>query len=157
MLPDVTAEIPAMVATGTDGRPLTLSQLGHNQDKKIGESDRSQHEVRQSNTYGEGEADPNGQPINKAFALCSGASQGGTPAAIRTRDLRSRKPPVETHINTSGIDTSEAHHQTTETQLGQETRKTDPDLDAVIASWDGLPSAVKAGIMAMVKASGNAG
>jgi hypothetical protein len=29
----------------------------------------------------------------------------------------------------------------------------DPDLAAVIDAWDGLPAAVKAGILAMLKAS----
>jgi hypothetical protein len=32
---------------------------------------------------------------------------------------------------------------------------TDPELEAVIAAWPDLPPAVKAGIVALVKATGN--
>jgi hypothetical protein len=42
---------------------------------------------------------------------------------------------------------SVAHH------LPTDTRKTDPDLVAVIAAWPDLPEALKAGIVAMVRAS----
>jgi hypothetical protein len=36
-----------------------------------------------------------------------------------------------------------------------DTRQTDPDLAAVIDAWDRLPEAVKAGIVAMVRAAGS--
>jgi hypothetical protein len=38
--------------------------------------------------------------------------------------------------------------------LAIDTRQTDPDQATVINSWDRLPDAVRAGIVAMVKASG---
>ncbi len=44
-------------------------------------------------------------------------------------------------------DPSFAHH------LPTDTCKTDPDLAAVVASWPELPEALKAGILAMVKAA----
>ena len=34
-------------------------------------------------------------------------------------------------------------------------RKTDPDLATVMAAWHKLPEAIKAGILAMVRAAGN--
>jgi hypothetical protein len=37
--------------------------------------------------------------------------------------------------------------------LATDTRKTDPDLTAVIESWDRLPEVVRVGIVAMVKAA----
>ena len=43
-------------------------------------------------------------------------------------------------------DPSVAHH------LPTGTCKTDPDLAAVVAAWPELPEALKAGILAMVKA-----
>jgi hypothetical protein len=42
-----------------------------------------------------------------------------------------------------------AHH------LPTDTCQTDPDLPTVIAAWDRLPAAVKAGIVAMVRAAGD--
>ena len=41
-----------------------------------------------------------------------------------------------------------AHH------LATDTCQTDPDLAAVVDAWDRLPEAVRAGIVAMVKATG---
>ena len=40
--------------------------------------------------------------------------------------------------------------------LATDTCQTDPDLAAVIAAWDRLPEAVRAGIVAMVRAAGGA-
>jgi hypothetical protein len=37
--------------------------------------------------------------------------------------------------------------------LATDTCRTDPDLAAVIDAWDRLPEAVRAGIVAMVKAA----
>jgi hypothetical protein len=37
--------------------------------------------------------------------------------------------------------------------LRHDTCQTDPDLAAVVAAWDRLPEAVRAGIVAMVKAA----
>jgi hypothetical protein len=37
--------------------------------------------------------------------------------------------------------------------LATDTRQTDPDLAAVIDAWDRLPEAVRAGIVAMVRAA----
>jgi hypothetical protein len=38
-------------------------------------------------------------------------------------------------------------------QVPTDTCKTDPDLAAIVAGWPKLPEAIKAGILAMVKAS----
>jgi hypothetical protein len=35
-----------------------------------------------------------------------------------------------------------------------DTCQTDPDLARIVAAWPGLPEAIKAGIVAMVKAAG---
>jgi len=60
--------------------------------------------------------------------------QAGSPKSPSPKDLR--EPAL-----------SVAHH------LPTDTRKTDPDLVAVIAAWPELPEALKAGIVAMVKAA----
>jgi hypothetical protein len=39
--------------------------------------------------------------------------------------------------------------------LPTDTRQTDPDLSAIVAAWPTLPEPIKAGIVAMVKASGH--
>jgi hypothetical protein len=74
----------------------------------------------------------------------------------RTGDLRIMRPPLELtkvksvkplRLPTSPI----AHH------LPTDTRKSNPDLAAVVDAWPTLPEAVKAGIVAMVKASGGKG
>jgi hypothetical protein len=152
MLPDpaaVAEDRLALRGTGTAG----AKEPWQNLDKQTAKTGMNTHRAGRSNA-----ADPEGADSHGSLdSIEDGASgrdpQDGTPAAIRTRDLRFRKPSVETPINRSGIDTSDALHQTAKTQPGQGTRKTDPDLDTVIASWVGLPSAVKAGIVAMVKAS----
>jgi hypothetical protein len=38
-------------------------------------------------------------------------------------------------------------------RLATDTRQTDPDLATVVNAWDRLPEAVRAGIVAMVKAA----
>ncbi len=62
------------------------------------------------------------------------SQQAGYPKGLLPKDLREPAPGV-------------AHY------LPTDTRKTDPDLVAVIAAWPDLPEALKAGIVAMVKAS----
>jgi hypothetical protein len=42
------------------------------------------------------------------------------------------------------------------TPHGAEGNRTDPDLEKVVEAWPDLPAAVKAGIVAMVRAAGNA-
>jgi hypothetical protein len=37
--------------------------------------------------------------------------------------------------------------------LPTDNRPTDPDLAAIVEAWPGLPEAIKAGILAMVKAT----
>ncbi len=39
--------------------------------------------------------------------------------------------------------------------LPPDTRQIDPDLAAIVAAWPTLPEPIKAGIVAMVKASGD--
>ncbi len=41
--------------------------------------------------------------------------------------------------------------------LPTDTCKTDPDLSAVVAAWPELPEAIRAGIVAMVKAASGKG
>ncbi len=60
--------------------------------------------------------------------------QAGSPKTNPENDLRQHTPTV-------------AHH------LPTDTRKTDPDLAAVVAAWPVLPEALKAGILAMVRAA----
>ena len=60
--------------------------------------------------------------------------QAGSPKGRLTNDLRQPTPSV-------------AHH------LPTDTCKTYPDLAAVVAAWPELPEAIRAGIVAMVKAA----
>jgi hypothetical protein len=60
--------------------------------------------------------------------------QAGSPKGRLTNDLRQPVPSV-------------AHH------LPTDTCKTDPHLAAVVAAWSLLPEAIRAGIVAMVKAA----
>ncbi len=60
--------------------------------------------------------------------------QAGYPKGPLPKDLREPAPGV-------------AHH------LPTDTCKTDPDLAAVVEAWPDLPEALKAGILAMVKAA----
>ena len=60
--------------------------------------------------------------------------QAGSPKGRLTNDLRQLAPSV-------------AHH------LPTDTCKNDPDLSAVVAAWPELPEAIKASILAMVKAT----
>ena len=46
------------------------------------------------------------------------------------------------------------NHTPALTAQGQRAGSNDPDLAVVIESWDRLPEAIKAGILAMVRASG---
>ena len=41
--------------------------------------------------------------------------------------------------------------------MPNDTCKTDPDLAALVAAWPGLPEAIRAGIVAMVKAASGKG
>jgi hypothetical protein len=58
----------------------------------------------------------------------------GNPNSGCRKDLRIATPPVSHHFPT-------------------DTCQTDPDLTAVIHAWDRLPEAVRAGIVAMVRAA----
>ena len=40
------------------------------------------------------------------------------------------------------------------TRVGQTLGQIDPDLEAVVTAWATLPKAIRAGVLAMVKASG---
>jgi hypothetical protein len=80
------------------------------------------------------------------------ASSGNTGVGTRTPDLRIMRPPSgcsktmpENHLSQSP--SSVAEH------LPNDTCKTDPDLAAVVEAWPDLPEALKAGIVAMVKAA----
>jgi hypothetical protein len=44
-------------------------------------------------------------------------------------------------------------HEAVVHYLPTDTCKTDPDLTAVVAAWPDLPKAIRAGILAMVKAA----
>ena len=60
--------------------------------------------------------------------------QAGSPKGSLPNDLRQTTPSVAHHLPTG-------------------TCKTNPDLAAVVAAWPELCEAIKAGILAMVKAS----
>ena len=64
--------------------------------------------------------------------------QAGSPKGRLTNDLRQPVPSV-------------AHH------LPTDTCKTDPGLAAAVAAWPELPEAIRAGIVAMVKAASGKG
>ncbi len=70
----------------------------------------------------------------------------------RTPDLRIMRPQADSPQGSLPNDLrqpapSGAHY------LPTDTCKTDPDLAAVVAAWPELPEALKAGIVAMVKAT----
>ncbi|MGZ3470477.1 MAG: hypothetical protein ACXWO1_12680 [Isosphaeraceae bacterium] len=60
--------------------------------------------------------------------------QAGSPKGQLPKDLRETAPAVTHHLPT-------------------DTCKTDPGLAAVVAAWPELPEAIRAGIVAMVKAA----
>jgi hypothetical protein len=80
------------------------------------------------------------------------ASVGNTGDGTRTHDLRIMRPPLDNANDIKGKDLrqdagSVSHHVPTDTC------HSDPDLTAVVDAWDRLPEALRAGIVAMVKAS----
>ncbi len=75
-----------------------------------------------------------------------------TPDWIRTSNLRFRRPMAESHK--SNIDKGlRIATQPIGHQLSTDTCQNDPDLAAVVAAWPDVPEAIKAGIVAMVKAA----
>src|SRR5271157_2277414 len=70
---------------------------------------------------------------------------GGTCQRFSRPSRSSRKPEPEQDLRQPAP--CVAHH------LPTDTCKTDPDLAAVVAAWPNLPEAIKAGIVAMVKAA----
>src|SRR5271166_3787559 len=84
------------------------------------------------------------------------ASSGSTGVGTRTPDLRIMRP----QVGSSKVFASNNLRQTAPVlahYLPTDTCKTDPDLAAVVAAWPHLPEAIKAGIVAMVKAAEGAG
>ena len=85
----------------------------------------------------------------------------GPPATARAASARSSLP-----LSTAGYETASRFSQSVASpkdlrqpapsiahHLPTDTCQTDPDLAAVVAAWPDLPEAIKAGILAMVKAS----
>src|SRR5262245_10116968 len=56
-----------------------------------------------------------------------------------------------------GPPTSEQVRPSTATQIATRMLPDDPDLAAVVAAWPGLPDAIRAGILAMVRAASQEG
>jgi hypothetical protein len=71
---------------------------------------------------------------------------------IRTSNLRFRRPMAESPKTNEEKDLRIAA-PSLGPQLATATCQTDPDSTAVIQAWDRLPEAVRAGIVAMVKAA----
>ena len=107
------------------------------------------------------------------LAACS-AQDDGTPERTRTSDLRFRKLQAEskTPINTrvagqspSGVASSVVFDPSKEAQSpttpaahtpiadAKQDHATNPELAAIVAAWDTLPDALRAGIVAMVNAA----
>jgi hypothetical protein len=79
------------------------------------------------------------------------------PGATRTHDLRFRRPLTtpETTAENGGISVPPSTGPSTGAQSGpSEPAFADPDLGAVVAAWPALPTAIRAGILAMVRATG---
>jgi hypothetical protein len=75
-----------------------------------------------------------------------------TPERIRTSNLRFRRPMRQTSKHNDAKDLRHApsvvsHH------IPTDTCQNNPELAAVIRYWDRLPEAIRAGIVAMVKAA----
>jgi len=85
-LPDLSSAPESRAATGTDGRGVLAFCLA----SEGRESDIPGDQVRQTET--EGQVRPEG--VQTAGEGVLAGVEGGTPGAIRTRDLRFRKPPL---------------------------------------------------------------
>ncbi len=75
-----------------------------------------------------------------------------TGEATRTPDLRIMRPPLDSVNGHDGKDLRQAGPPVAD-HLPNDTCKTDLDLAAVVDAWPDLPEALKAGILAMVKAA----
>jgi hypothetical protein len=75
-----------------------------------------------------------------------------TEVGTRTPDLWIMRPPLGRCKGTASNDLRQATPPVAD-HLPNDTCKTDPDLAAVVEAWPELPEALKAGIMAMVKAA----
>jgi hypothetical protein len=70
----------------------------------------------------------------------------------RTPDLRIMRPPLQRSKGMPDNHLSQAPPPVAD-HLPNDTCKTDPDLAAVVTAWPELPEAIKAGILAMVRAA----
>ena len=70
----------------------------------------------------------------------------------RTPDLRIMRPPLQCSKGMPDNHLSQAPPPVAD-HLPNDTCKTDPDPAAVIDAWDRLPEAIRAGIVAMVRAA----
>jgi hypothetical protein len=91
------------------------------------------------------------KPREDSAALGRGRKERGSriesPEAAPQTDRRKSHPAKEHQPAT-------AHKRTPfDPNLRHDTCQTDPDLAAVVDAWDALPKAVRAGIVAMVRAS----
>ena len=77
---------------------------------------------------------------------------GSTGEATRTPDLRIMRPQPKSRNGSVSNSLGQAA-PTVGHLLATDTCKMDPDLAAVIEAWDRLPEAIRAGIVAMVKAA----
>jgi hypothetical protein len=63
--------------------------------------------------------------------------------------LQTADDPAECPVNKA----NSPHQRSLAPDLRRDTCQTDPDLAAVVDAWDRLPEAVKAGIVAMIRAA----
>ncbi len=84
----------------------------------------------------------------------AGSSFSADPSSWRTHPL---SDPLQTGLGFLPSATSDKDLQTSPSSLGPhlatDTCQTEPDLATVMDAWDRLPEAVRAGIVAMVKAA----
>ena len=76
-----------------------------------------------------------------------------TGEATRTPDLRIMRPLVGQDLNLKGETGSSRINQRFSPPIPTDTCKMNPDLAQINAAWNSLPEALKAGIVAMVKAA----
>jgi hypothetical protein len=90
--------------------------------------------------------------VRRDLTVTDGSSGGGT----RTPDKRIMIPPTDRN-NLLSTKNLRVVREPLATHLPHETRKMALDLALIVERWDDLPEAVRAGIVAMVQASGKGG
>ncbi len=106
------------------------------------------------------------QAISDQSANVSGCAGDGLRSVSRTGTDWAMRDSIPRHLPCKGsalasqpiaapaLTNPESDGCTTGCTNNQETDQTDPDLAAIVASWQTLPEPLKAGVLAMIRAAG---